>query len=195
MGQKISELDAATTLDGSELVAVVQDGATVKATAQDIADLGGGGGGGGTWAQAGIWDHSVDGSVATFEVDVTGAEDILVELINVSTSASAIIGLQVSGDGGSTWITASYNDVAADGSIGTKSLIGFHTGATTSTRYGSILIPAAQLMGQWRQAICANRGGSTAISPALSVPINRVRVTTSVGGTTLENGKIIAYSR
>lgn len=41
---KISELDAAAALDGTELVPIVQDGVTVKATAQDIADLGGGGG-------------------------------------------------------------------------------------------------------------------------------------------------------
>ncbi|MFN4063435.1 MAG: hypothetical protein ACK4JA_04510 [Parazoarcus communis] len=45
---KISELDAAAALDGTELVPIVQDGVTVKATAQDIADLGGGGGGGGS---------------------------------------------------------------------------------------------------------------------------------------------------
>ncbi len=41
--EKISELTAAATLDGTELVPVVQDGETVRTTAQDIADLGGGG--------------------------------------------------------------------------------------------------------------------------------------------------------
>lgn len=39
--EKISELDAAATLDGTELVPVVQDGETVQTTAQDIADLAG----------------------------------------------------------------------------------------------------------------------------------------------------------
>lgn len=42
---KISELTSAAALDGTEELPIVQNGATVKATAQDIADLGGGGGG------------------------------------------------------------------------------------------------------------------------------------------------------
>ncbi len=40
---KISELDAAAALDGTEEIPGVQGGETVKMTAQDIADLGGGG--------------------------------------------------------------------------------------------------------------------------------------------------------
>lgn len=40
---KISDLDAAATLDGTELVELEQDGTSVKCTTQDIADLGGGG--------------------------------------------------------------------------------------------------------------------------------------------------------
>ena len=44
---KISELTSGSTLDGTEVVPIVQSGATVKVTTQDIADLGGGGGGGG----------------------------------------------------------------------------------------------------------------------------------------------------
>lgn len=43
--KKISQLDAAGALDGSEAVAVVQSGANKKTTAQAIADLGGGGSG------------------------------------------------------------------------------------------------------------------------------------------------------
>jgi hypothetical protein len=41
---KISELSSAAALTGSEEVAIVQSNATVKTTAQDIADLAGGGG-------------------------------------------------------------------------------------------------------------------------------------------------------
>lgn len=40
---KISELTASGALDGTELVEIVQSGANVQTTAQDIADLGGGG--------------------------------------------------------------------------------------------------------------------------------------------------------
>lgn len=39
----VEGLDAAATLDGTELIAVIQDGEPVQTTAQDIADLGGGG--------------------------------------------------------------------------------------------------------------------------------------------------------
>lgn len=41
---KISELTAASALDGTEPVAIVQGGVTVRTTTQEIADLGGGGG-------------------------------------------------------------------------------------------------------------------------------------------------------
>lgn len=43
---KTSDETAAGTLDGSELIRIVQGGAMRRATAQEIADLGGGGGGG-----------------------------------------------------------------------------------------------------------------------------------------------------
>jgi hypothetical protein len=39
--KKISQLTAAATLTGTELLPIVQDGVTVQTTAQDIADLGG----------------------------------------------------------------------------------------------------------------------------------------------------------
>ena len=38
----VDALDAAATLDGTETVVVIQDGAPVETTTQDIADLGGG---------------------------------------------------------------------------------------------------------------------------------------------------------
>jgi hypothetical protein len=41
--KKISQLTAAATLTGTELLPIVQGGQTVQTTAQDIADLGGGG--------------------------------------------------------------------------------------------------------------------------------------------------------
>lgn len=44
--KKISELGAAAALVGDELVEIVQGGANVQTTAQDIANLSGGGGGG-----------------------------------------------------------------------------------------------------------------------------------------------------
>lgn len=46
---RISELDAAATLDGSELIELVQGGSSVQSTAQAIADLAGAGGAGYTF--------------------------------------------------------------------------------------------------------------------------------------------------
>jgi hypothetical protein len=46
LNEDFSSLTSAGPLDGTEVVPIVQDGATVKVTTQDIADLGGGGGGG-----------------------------------------------------------------------------------------------------------------------------------------------------
>lgn len=43
--KKITQLNDATTLDGSELIELVQAGANVKVTVQAIANLGGGGAG------------------------------------------------------------------------------------------------------------------------------------------------------
>jgi hypothetical protein len=48
---KTSDETAAATLDGSELVRIVQSGGDVRTTTQDIADLGGGGGGAGLFNQ------------------------------------------------------------------------------------------------------------------------------------------------
>ncbi len=45
--KKISAMTAADTLDGTEIVPVLQGGANVRTTTQDIADLGSGGGGSG----------------------------------------------------------------------------------------------------------------------------------------------------
>lgn len=43
--KKISELPSASTLDGTEYIPIVQSGATVKASAQAVGNLGGGGSG------------------------------------------------------------------------------------------------------------------------------------------------------
>lgn len=51
--KKISELSSAGVLTGTESVEIVQGGANVKTTTQDIADLGAGGGGASDWGDLG----------------------------------------------------------------------------------------------------------------------------------------------
>lgn len=73
---KISDLTAGTTLDGTELVPIVQGGTTVKVTTQNIADLGGGGGGGGLQGL-----YNVYGSIANISQGIDAS-------ISASTSAT-----------------------------------------------------------------------------------------------------------
>jgi hypothetical protein len=54
---KINELTAASALTGAEIIPLMQGGATVRATAQAIANLSGGGGG-----ATGLYDVTVDGT-------------------------------------------------------------------------------------------------------------------------------------
>lgn len=56
--KKFTQLPAADTLTGSEIIAVVQDGVSKQSTTQDVADLGGGGGGFEHWR--GAYDASGD---------------------------------------------------------------------------------------------------------------------------------------
>lgn len=86
MAVKISELPAASTLDGSELLEIVQTGSSKQTTAQDIADLGGGGSTPGiddvlAVGQAGTADRTIDytgfnltttANTHTFNVPVPG---------------------------------------------------------------------------------------------------------------------------
>jgi hypothetical protein len=62
MSIKISELTSGTTLDGTEVLPIVQDGATVKITTQDVADLASGGSGDMTKA---VYDPNDTGIVLT----------------------------------------------------------------------------------------------------------------------------------
>lgn len=101
--KKISQLDAASPLSGTELVPVVQDGQTKKVTAQAIADLGGGGGGdvASVNGQTGVvvLDHEDVGAASAAQGALADSALQSVEQLNV---------LYVSKDG---------NDSTGDGSL------------------------------------------------------------------------------
>lgn len=75
--KKISELTAADTLTGAELVEIVQGGVNKQSTTQDIADLGGGGG---TWG-------SITGTLSA-QTDLQSALDAKATTGSVSTVAN-----------------------------------------------------------------------------------------------------------
>lgn len=76
---KISQLSSAATLTGSEEVAIVQSNATVKTTAQAIADLASGGGGLGTLDIVTVGELGISGSInfsikSAYSGSVTGTQ-------------------------------------------------------------------------------------------------------------------------
>jgi hypothetical protein len=79
--KRISELSAAGALSGTELVEIVQGGANVQTTTQDIADLGGGGGGGGSFAT--ITGDPYDNTALA--ADLRGKSDSLITVDSTHT--------------------------------------------------------------------------------------------------------------
>lgn len=100
-GVAISGLPVAATLTGGELVPVVQSGATVQTTAQDIADLGGSGSG------FPIGPH--DDGVATHEIQVGFPADGVMFVSSAADDSNSfavytqIAGYPASGDAAAGW--------------------------------------------------------------------------------------------
>jgi hypothetical protein len=74
---KISDLDNAAALDGTELVELEQDGTSVKCTTQDIADLGGGGV---APVEAKTADFTADGASGTIYTNAGASGDVVATL-------------------------------------------------------------------------------------------------------------------
>jgi hypothetical protein len=107
--KRISELSAAGALSGTELVEIVQGGANVQTTTQDIADLGGGGGGGGSFASitGDPYDNTAlaadlrGKSDALLTVDSTHAGNYTLaaaEMTNINNGAALIVEGDDTGD-------------------------------------------------------------------------------------------------
>lgn len=81
--KKISQLPSASTLDGTEVVAGVQDGATKKITTQAIADLASGGGGSGFTIVTGTL--------------TAGSTSLVLQDASITTSSLILYGSEVMG--------------------------------------------------------------------------------------------------
>lgn len=116
--KKISQLNSATPLSGTELVPVVQGGETKKVTAQAIADLGSGGGGGGAV-------DSVNGQTGV--VVLTKSDIGLANVDNtsdankpISSATSAALALKANTSSLATVATSgAYNDLTGKPTLGT----------------------------------------------------------------------------
>jgi hypothetical protein len=119
---KISQLSSGTTLDGTEVVPIVQGGATVKVTTQDIADLGGGGG-------VTSVDMTTPAGLTVTGAPITGAGTLALNLqsgYSIPTTANQ-----------SNWTTA-YNDSITSanlsyGGASTNLVLNQQDGGTIST--------------------------------------------------------------
>lgn len=148
---KVSELAAQSpatvaALRASIPVAVQEDGSVVVAAAKalnfdpdhfNVSDEGLGVAGVALagWKVAGTWEHSVDGDAAN--VDFTGLSgSIMVIARGLSMSSSGFRRIHASVDNGSTYLTSSGDYVAVDGNgvESSTTVLGGHSGATTSAR-------------------------------------------------------------
>lgn len=84
---KISDMAAAGTLTGTELVEVVQDGVNRRSTTSDVAALGGGGGGGGVEV---LDSHTVAGSSEAEVILTWSADHPRVRLVIEAKSTAAV---------------------------------------------------------------------------------------------------------
>lgn len=139
---KISELSSGTTLDGTEVVPIVQDGATVKVTTQDIADLGGGGGGATVYLNK---TRGTENNTASFVI----SSSILIDTTNESffRIAAEVIRFQKTTIGGSTSVGFRFYLNTTNSLTGAKQIANVSDNSSINT--------ASQLSNGW--------GGSSGI--------------------------------
>lgn len=131
---KISELTSGSALSGTEVVPIVQSGATVKVTTQDIADLGGGTNptstyipynNAGTFANSGFNYSAVYGLDTLTHKDSSSATNLKLDSVNFSYSFGAA--------------SSSFGSVSASYGIGIDSsneaIISCGIGSTTNGEF------------------------------------------------------------
>jgi hypothetical protein len=153
------------------------------------------GGGGGAWVLA-----ATNSPTAQTTVDITGlagASSIRVLVRNMTQSANAILGLQVSTDNGATWLTASgdYKSINGAGVETNQTSLLFFFGGTTAPRSGEIAIEGCTLTAPKvaRSNFYSTDDVNLRVIP-VAAAINAVRVM-STGAGTLSAGTIWVFTR
>jgi hypothetical protein len=146
MSIKISELTSGTTLDGTEVLPIVQDGATVKITTQDVADL--------ASSSGAVWG-GITGDI-TDQTDLVTALNLKVDAVPgkglssndfTNTLKTKLDGIQ---DGAEVNVNADWNATSGDAQILNKptipSITGLvpYTGATADVDLGTFHLDAAK---------------------------------------------------
>lgn len=116
---------AALSLSGSATVACVAL----------AADLNG-------WRELAFYDFAVTGAVASVVADVRSCSEASVTFVGVSAAATSWCCVQVSTDGGSTYLTASgdYQTISGTGTLTAETALYMHSTSSASARYASGVI-------------------------------------------------------
>lgn len=88
---KISQLTGAGALDGTEVLPGVQSGATVKITAQDIADLAGGGGASYTDVTGTLTAGSTSLTLSDASITTSSTLDFYTDVYGVNPTGVAVV--------------------------------------------------------------------------------------------------------
>jgi hypothetical protein len=158
-----------------------------------LSSTGGGVGGSGAWTHIDTWDQAIDGTVASFDFDVTGYEEVLLLFYAVTASSSGQRAVRVSTDGVNFLSgAADYVRVDPAGTVATSSTFAVHDTSSTAARYGQMVIKALSLNGVKKPMFPHNRGVG-GFCDATTSPIVAVRVLNTAGN--LNGGTITVLAR
>ncbi len=160
---------------------------------------GGGGGGGGGWANLDYYDASVSGATAGRTVDVSSYDEVMIIFDLVTLAASGWRVIQVSVDGGVSWLTSSsdYSTLTNTGTISSADTAIFsHSTANAGARSATVTISPLRSTYLPKTAFCPVRNAQEHINTASAIThIRCIGWTSGQAITNMTGGKIAVYGR
>jgi hypothetical protein len=155
--------------------------------------------GGGAWTELDYYDATASGSTSGRTVDVSSYNEVLIIFDLVTLTASGWRVVQVSVDGGSTWLTAAadYTTITSPtGAVGTDTAIFSHGTATTAARSADVFISPLRSTRLPKTALCPVRAQQEHINTASAIThIRAIGWTSAPAVTNMTGGKIAVYGR
>lgn len=195
-GGSIEVLDEGVTEEAAA-TALNFTGAGVTVTADGLGgvdiDIPGGGGGGGAWT---LVSTTVIAS-AVSSVDVTGlagANDIMIAIRGVTSTASASRGIRLSVDNGATYYSTSgdYHNIGSTGAESNVTALSMASGTVATGVTGFTIIHAAGLSGVPKYA-APMFGNVQGVFDGSTLPVDAVQLVAPF--TTLTGGTVYVFTR
>jgi hypothetical protein len=146
------------------------------------------------------WDHAVEGTINSLEVNTTDYEEFMVICSAVTTSVAAWRVLQFSVNGGTSYFGAvgDYELIAATGTVSTESAAFLHGTSSALARTSYAHIPRLQALP--RRAIVIPQRGLLVFPANSADPINRIRFSALTAnatptGANLTGGRVVMLGR